>query len=87
MTTNLLEDVDFIKNELMEFYRVVRRGNKATDAVVRLQAALHRVQGSVGDPAHLTEQALPQRWVYVQLISLIGTVKEELKGLRVYHYQ
>ena len=86
MPIDLLKDVDFLKNELMEFYRVVRQGNEATAAVARLQAALHHVQGNVGDPTHLTEQALPQRWGYVQLISLIGTVKEELKGLRAPHY-
>jgi hypothetical protein len=85
MLTNLLKDVDFLKSELMEFYRVVRRGDEATTAVARLQEALSRVEGSVGDPAHLTEQTLPQRWGYVQLVSLIGTVKEELKGLRVRH--
>jgi hypothetical protein len=38
------------------------------------------VEGSVGDPAPLTEQALPRRWGYVQLVSLIETIKEELKA-------
>jgi hypothetical protein len=87
MPTDLLKDVDFLKSELTEFYRVVRRGGEATAPVARLQAALNRVEGSVGDPAQLTQQALPQRWGYVQLVSLIGTIKEELKGLRVRHRQ
>lgn len=59
---------------------MVRRGDEATAAVARLQKALNRVEGSVGDPAPLTEQALPRRWGYVQLVSLIETIKEELKA-------
>lgn len=82
MPTDLLKDVDFLKNELMEFYRVVRRGDEATAAVEQLQKALNRVEESVGNPAQLTEQTLPQRWGYVQLVSLIGTIKKELKGLQ-----
>ena len=85
MATDLLQDVDFLKNELKDYYTVVSRGDNLTTATVQLQAALSRVEGNVGDPAQLTEQVLPQRWGYVQLVSLIGTVKEELKGLRVYY--
>jgi hypothetical protein len=85
MTTDFLNDVDFLKAELMEFYRVVRHGDEATAAVARLQTALNRVEGSVGELPQLTEQALPQRWGYVQLVSLMGTIKEELKGLRLRH--
>lgn len=81
------KDVDFIKNELLKFYRVIRGGNEATAAVTRLRAALHRVEGSVDDSAQGTEQALPQRWGYVQLVSLIGTVKEERKGLRLHRQE
>lgn len=87
MPTDLLKDVDFLKSELMEFYWVVRHGDETTAAVARLQEALHCVEGNVGDPAPLTEQALPQRWSYVQLVSLIETVKEELKSLSVLRYQ
>jgi hypothetical protein len=87
MPTDLLKDVDFLKSELMEFYRVVRHGDETTTAIARLQAALYRVEGSVGDPALQIEQTIPQRWGYVQLVSLIGTVKEELKGLRVRYHQ
>ena len=85
MATDLLKDVDFLKNELKDFYTVIRRGGDPTTAVAQLRAALSCVEGSIGDPAQLTDQALPQRWGYVQLVSLIGTVKEELKGLRAYY--
>lgn len=87
MPTDFLKDVDFLKNELMEFYWVVRHGNDATAAMARLQAALNRMEGNIGDPALLTTQALPQRWGYVQLVSLIGTIKEELRGLRLRHHR
>lgn len=83
MATDLLQDVDFLKNELKDYYTVVSRGDNLATATAQLQAALSRVEGHIGDPAQLTEQILPQRWGYVQLVSLIGTVKEELKGLRV----
>jgi hypothetical protein len=85
MATDLLRDVDFLKNELKDYYAVVSRGDDLTTASAQLQAALSRIEENIGDPAQLTEQALPQRWGYVQLVSLIGTVKEELKGLRVYY--
>lgn len=86
MSLDLLKDVDFLKSELMGFYRVVRHGDEATAAVVRRQEALRCIEEHVGDPAHLTEQALPQRWGYVQLVSLIETVREELKSLRICHH-
>ena len=85
MATDLLQDVDFLKNELKDYYAVVSRGDNLTTASTQLQAALSRVEGNIGNPAQLTEQVLTQRWGYVQLVSLVGTVKEELKGLRVYY--
>ena len=86
MATDFLQEVNFLKNELKDYYAVVSRGDNLTTATTQLQAALSRVEGNIGDPAQLTEQVLSQRWGYVQLVSLIGTAKEELKGLRV-HYR
>lgn len=85
IAADLLADVDFLKNELNTFYWIVRRGDDATAAAARLQAAVDRMEGSVGDPAQLIEQALLQRWGYVQLVSLIGTAKEELNRLHLPH--
>ena len=81
MAANLLETVDFLRDELPEFYRVLRRGGTdGAEAAARLRTALSRVEPLVnrarGEQVDFT---LAQRWGYVQLVSLIETAHHELQ--------
>jgi hypothetical protein len=80
MVANLLETVDFLRDELHEFYRVLRRGGtEGTEAAVRLRAALSRVEPVVNRARGRADFTVQQRWGYVELECLLETAHHELQ--------
>lgn len=81
MTANLLRTADFLRDELQAYFHTIRRGGEdGARAVVRLRAALEKVELVL--PSGSCDQvnfALEQRWGYVQLVSLIETARHELQ--------
>jgi hypothetical protein len=84
--TDFCRKADFLKEEIEELYRLLRRGGKRTAkeaAVVRLQTALGTVEAWAEDPGPAWERLpLAQRWGYLRLVSHVGMAMHELKKLK-----
>ena len=81
MAVNLLQTADFLRDELQEFYHVLRRGGAdGAEVAGRLRAALRQVEPLLPPkPFNQIDFALEQRWGYVQLVALIDTAHRELQ--------
>jgi hypothetical protein len=81
MVNNLLQTVDFLRDELQQYYRILRRGGEdGAKAAARLRGVLRQVEPLVpAGPVEQVDSALEQRWGYVQLVSLLETARHELQ--------
>jgi hypothetical protein len=81
MAKELLHEVDYLRDELQEFYRGLRRGEgNVAGAVARLRAAIRRSEPlSVTPPDQVVNMALEQQWGYVQLVSLLQSARAEVE--------
>ncbi|NOT57641.1 MAG: hypothetical protein HOP18_23800 [Deltaproteobacteria bacterium] len=81
MAQGLLHEVDHLRDELQEFYHVLRRGEgDVAGAVARLRAAISRAEPMiVVPPDQVVTMALEQRWGYLQLVSLLQSARVEVE--------
>lgn len=79
MAVELLRKVDYLRDELGEFYWTVRHGGDTTAAAMRLQLAVSSVEPETANSDERVDGFLLQRWGYVQLVSLVHTAKRELE--------
>lgn len=83
MDTDFLEVADLLREEIQEFYAVLRRGGKREElrtAIARLQAAIDQVEPLANDPGEGWKTlAMEQRWGYMRLLSHLGTAAYEIQ--------
>jgi hypothetical protein len=80
MNANLLKVVDFLRDELQEFYRVKHSdGTEGAEAAARLRVALQRVESVVNPASEQGDSPPEQRWGYLLLVSFVQTAHHELQ--------
>src|SRR5215510_3716368 len=84
MTIDFLQIADLLRDELEQFFHVVRRTedvNARQAAARQLQSTLDRVAVFADDPGdqQWIASSEPQRWGYLWLVSHVGTAMHELQ--------
>lgn len=87
MDIDFLKTADFLQEELLAFYRVLRCERKSEElraAIMRLQAVIEQVEPLANDPGEAWKTlGMEQRWGYMRLLSHLGTASHELKAASV----